>query len=73
MCLGGSSSSTPAKAAEAPPAPEATPEELITTEETATKAKDRKQTKTKAAGLDNYRTDNGLNTDTGGSGLNVPK
>lgn len=65
MCFG--SSKTPnAVAAEAPPAPEPTPEEIIAPEETQVKAQEKKQTKVKASGLDQYRTDNGS------SGLNVP-
>ena len=69
ICLGGSKS-TPAKAAEAPPAPEATPEEVVLKEDTSTKQNERKQTKTKASGLDNYRSD--LGTGDTGSGLNIP-
>lgn len=65
MCLG-SSEAPKAVAAEAPPAPEPTPEEVIAPEETTAKAQEKKQTKIKASGLDAYRTDNGS------SGLNVP-
>lgn len=65
MCF--SSSNQTVKAAEAPPAPEATPEEVIAPEATETKQQERKQTKQKAAGLDAYRTDIGAS-----SGLNVP-
>lgn len=65
MCLGSSKTPT-ATAAEAPPAPEATPEEIIAPEDTQVKAQEKKQTKVKASGLDQYRTDNGS------SGLNVP-
>lgn len=65
MCFG-SHSAPQAVAAEAPPAPEPTPEEVIAPEETQAKATEKKQTKAKARGLDNYRTDNGS------SGLNVP-
>lgn len=64
MCF--SSKTTTATAAEAPPAPEATPESVIASESTQETANERKQTKVKASGLDAYRTDNGS------SGLNVP-
>lgn len=64
------SSNQQAKAAEAPPAPEATPESVIAPEDTTGKASERKQTKAKGTGLSNYTND--LNTDGGGSGLNVP-
>ena len=69
ICLGGNSNST-AKAAEAPPAPEAAPEEVVLKEDTSTKQNERKQSKNKASGLDNYRTD--IGTGGAGSGLNIP-
>ena len=69
MCLGGSKQTT-ATPAVAPPAPEATPEEVIAPEETTAKGKEKKQAKTKATGLDSYRSD--INTGGTGSGLNVP-
>lgn len=68
MCFG---SERTVKAAEAPPAPEATPEAVIAPEETTTASNDRKQKKAKATGLDAYRTDLGI-TDKG-SGINVPR
>ena len=46
MCLG-SSEAPKAVAAEAPPAPEPTPEEVIAPEETTAKAQEKKQTKVK--------------------------
>ena len=69
MCFGGDQQQI--KAAEAPPAPEPTPEEVITNEDTTAKSNDRKTRKAKATGLDSYRTDLGLAGDKGG--LNVPK
>ena len=65
MCLG-SSKPEVVKPAEAPPAPEATPEDIIAPEATDEKARQRKQQKTKATGLDAYKT----STDV--TGLNVP-
>lgn len=70
MCLGGGSTQVVQKPAEAPPAPEATPEEVIAPEETSAKGKEKKQAKTKASGLDAYRSD--INTGGTGTGLNVP-
>ena len=69
MCLGGNKTTTSTPAV-APPAPEATPEEVIAPEETMSKGKEKKQAKTKATGLDGYRSD--INTGGTGSGLNVP-
>ena len=68
MCFGGEQQ---IKAAEAPPAPEPTPEEVITSEDTTAKSNDRKTRKAKATGLDAYKTDLGLAGDKGG--LNVPR
>ena len=70
MCLGGGTREV-IKAAEAPPAPEPTPEEVITSEDTTTQSNDRKTRKAKATGLDDYKTDLGLAGDKGG--LNVPR
>lgn len=70
MCLGGGTREV-IKAAEAPPAPEPTPEEVITSEDTTAKSNDRKTRKAKATGLDSYKTDLGLAGDKGG--LNVPR
>ena len=70
MCFGGDQQQI--KAAEAPPAPEATPEEeVMAPEETIDKGNDRKQKKIKGTGLDNYRTDLGVSDK--GTGLNVAK
>ena len=71
MCLGGGTTTEVIKAAEAPPAPEPTPEEVITSEDTTAKSNDRKTRKAKATGLDAYKTDLGLAGDKGG--LNVPR
>ena len=69
MCFGGDQQQI--KAAEAPPASEATPEEVMAPEETIDKGNDRKQKKIKGTGLDNYRTDLGVSDK--GTGLNVAK
>ena len=72
ICLGGSSSSKVATPAVAPPAPEATPEEVITPEDTTVKANERKQAKAKGTGLTNYISPD-VNVGDSGSGVNVPQ
>ena len=70
ICLGGGQTQTVVKPAEAPPAPEPTPEEVKTPEATEAKSSERKQAKTKRTGLGAYQSD--LGTGDSGSGINVP-
>lgn len=57
MCFGSGGSSPPVQPAVAPPAPEATPEEVIPSEDSSALGNDKKNVKKKAAGLTTYKTD----------------
>lgn len=70
MCFGSQKTET-VKPAEAPPAPEATPDEVIPSEESSETGNTRKTIKKKASGLSSYQT-NPLSINSTGSGLNVP-
>ena len=73
ICFG-SNNPPKVEAAKAPPAPEPTPQEIITPEETTAQANERKQSKGKATGVGQYRaTDLNIPGSDEGSGLNVPK